>query len=393
MNGTAVRCALCSSTALTEFFNRSGTPILCNRQYASRHEAVNAPTADIMLARCERCGGIQNVRFDPLAVVYDEDYENSLHFSRRFQAYSEELAARLAADGCLRGGEVVELGCGHGEFLTLLCRRAGCRGIGYDPALTENGEPNDDGTVSLRKQPYTAADCITDLTRLVVCRHVLEHLAEPAELLKLVRARAASVSGIRFYFEVPNAETMLEHCGLWDVIFEHPLYFTRDSIRALLEISGYVLTSIDLAFDDQFLSVEARIGALREKDTVRMSDLSLSDDTLTRFRREAAAREYHWRRFFERREQSIGPAVLWGVGSKGVSFLNALADPAHIAAAVDLNPRKQGRYVAGSGHRIVAPEALRTIEPDVVLVSNAFYRDEVESDLRALGQNADVLTI
>ena len=29
---------------------------------------------------------------------------------------------------------VLEIGCGRGEFLALLCAEAGCRGVGCDPA-------------------------------------------------------------------------------------------------------------------------------------------------------------------------------------------------------------------------------------------------------------------
>ena len=58
--------------------------------------------------------------------------------------------------------------------------------------------------------------------------------------------------------------------------------------------------------------------------------------------------------------------VLWGAGAKGVSLLNALEPTNGIGRVVDVNPRKQGSYVPGSGTPVVAPESLPEYAPDVV---------------------------
>ena len=50
--------------------------------------------------------------------------------------------------------------------------------------------------------------------------------------------------------------------------------------------------------------------------------------------------------------------VIWGSGSKAVSFLTTLRVPDLIAAVVDINPHKHGKFLAGTGHEIVGPRAL-----------------------------------
>ena len=80
-----------------------------------------------------------------------------------------------------------------------------------------------------------------------------------------------------------------------------------------------------------------------------------------------------------------GTAVIWGAGSKGITCANALGEAAApIAGLVDVNPRKHGRYIPGAALPVVGPEALRQLRPDLVLLSNAQYRDEVATDLREL---------
>jgi hypothetical protein len=62
-----------------------------------------------------------------------------------------------------------------------------------------------------------------------------------------------------------------------------------------------------------------------------------------------------------------------------------------IPYVVDINPHKQGRHLPGTGQRIVAPELLKELQPQAVVLMNPMYRQEVEGELRALGVAAEVL--
>jgi hypothetical protein len=83
--------------------------------------------------------------------------------------------------------------------------------------------------------------------------------------------------------------------------------------------------------------------------------------------------------------------VVWGAGSKGVTFLNAMGAGEEIVAVVDINPRKQGKYVAGTGQQIIPPSRLAEIKPDFVIIMNANYRNEIGQMLREVGVSADIL--
>ena len=54
-----------------------------------------------------------------------------------------------------------------------------------------------------------------------------------------------------------------------------------------------------------------------------------------------------------------------------------------VEAVVDINPHKHGKFLAGTGHEIVAPEALRRLRPDCVVIMNGIYTDEIRADLGA----------
>ena len=63
-----------------------------------------------------------------------------------------------------------------------------------------------------------------------------------------------------------------------------------------------------------------------------------------------------------------------------------------IDRVVDINPHKQGKFLAGTGQQIVAPEQLRDAPPDVVLLMNPIYRDEVAAQLSDLKRSPQLIS-
>jgi hypothetical protein len=86
-------------------------------------------------------------------------------------------------------------------------------------------------------------------------------------------------------------------------------------------------------------------------------------------------------------------AVIWGSGSKGVAYLTTLGITDEIEYVVDINPRKQGMFMAGSGHPIVGPDFLRDYRPDLVVVMNAIYTEEIRDHLARLGLAPEVVAV
>ena len=77
--------------------------------------------------------------------------------------------------------------------------------------------------------------------------------------------------------------------------------------------------------------------------------------------------------------------ALWGGGSKGVSFLTTLDVREGIDYAVDINPRRHGTFIAGTGQQIVAPEFLQKYRPAVVIVMSPIYLPEITAQMERMG--------
>ena len=61
------------------------------------------------------------------------------------------------------------------------------------------------------------------------------------------------------------------------------------------------------------------------------------------------------------------------------------------SAAVDINPHKQGYFMPGTGHEVLAPETLVERGIDVVVVMNPIYVEEIRSQLAGLGLNPEIV--
>lgn len=378
-------CPLCGEPSGDSIYAADRVPVLCNVLLPSAEEARRAPTGAVDLVLCPSCGLVWNAAFDEAAVRYTPAYENSLHYSPRFQRYATELAADLVERHGLAGRTVLELGSGKGDFLALLCDAGAGRGIGYDPSYAGEAPTRPDLRFEATLFP-TGAFPDADF---VCARHVLEHLASPAGVLAAIREAVPPGRRVGFYVEVPDGAYLLREVALWDVIYEHPLHFTAPALGRLFTAAGLALTRLGTSFGGQYLAAEGSTGSVPVGGALPGPDALPAP--AAEFRDRAAAVRAAWsRRLAELAAR--GPVALWGAGSKGVTFLATVAGAEQVAAVVDVNPRKHGRHVPLSGHRVVAPSALGALRPAAVVVLNPVYRDEIAAMLRDGGVGAELVT-
>jgi hypothetical protein len=100
-----------------------------------------------------------------------------------------------------------------------------------------------------------------------------------------------------------------------------------------------------------------------------------------------------------RRRLAVSPAegtsvaALWGAGAKGATFANAVGRDSRLAVVVDVNPRKWGHFLPGTGQEVLAPAALRDRTVDTVVITNPAYQQEISDELATLGIGADVVCV
>jgi SAM-dependent methyltransferase len=392
-NAGIASCLVCGSSNLTEAIRTPPLPVMCNQRHHSAEAARRVSRAKVEIVCCRHCGHIFNVAFDPDSVTYDQTYENSLMGSPRYRQYTVELIERLVSKYALEGGTVVEIGCGRGEFLRMLCERGMRQAVGFDPS--RSGEFISVGDLALIIVGSGFDTALAPRKADLVCaRHVLEHLELPVPLLASVQMAFSSRPECVLFVEVPNGCYMMERRCIWDLIYEHVSYFTPFSLSRAIKSAGFAGAHIETSFGGQFLLAEARFGSPgAPADTTEANDEI--EEQFTSFRSGFIQTIHAWERWLRETRQRGRRLALWGAGAKGVTFLNMLDRFDHhaITQVIDINPLKSGAFIAGTGHPISSPSALHDRQPDAILLMNSEYRTEVQAMLDSGGIRSDLIAV
>ena len=388
-----VACPACGAGETRVFYSVDAIPVhscvLCPTRQAARAFA----RGDMRLASCGSCGLVFNAAFEPERVDYSSDYEETQGFSATFTTWLEELARRLIEEHDLRGRTVLEIGCGRGDFLELVCRVGGCRGIGVDPSETAGRvDRSAGGGLTFLRERYSERHAAL-APDAVFCRHTLEHLSDARGFVRLLRRNLEGRDGLVF-IEVPDVLRELAEGAFWDIYYEHALYFAASPLAALLRSEGFEVEDLRRAYGEQYLQVTARPAARVGEAGAAPADrdaLSELASAVSGFRGACRAALARWHAFLEESLRAGESVVLWGSGSKATGFLSTLGlevpreGESGVRHVVDVNPSKHGRFVAGTGQEIVSPESLRDLRPDHVVIMNPVYEREIAADLGRMG--------
>lgn len=391
---TRRKCPVCFHSEMTVFFEVNSAPVFCNVLWCSRAEALAAPRAPIRLAFCQECGLIYNIAFAPQLMEYPPAYENSLHFSPRFQKYAEETANRLIQQYQLRNKDIIEIGCGQGDFLAMLQRLGNNRVLGFDPSYTPEKTATEAARLSIRVLPEAYSETHAQHpVDFICCRHVLEHIDRPLDFLRGIRNTIGPRYKTVVYFEVPNALYTLKDMGVWDIIYEHCSYFTSESLANIFMRAGFAPIHLTEQYDGQFLSIEARP---TEAETNSGTDVEFAlpniRNLINSFHKAYKDKVDSWQHTLLQLKQQENRVVLWGAGSKGITFLNALdISHQHIEYIIDLNPRKHGQFVAGTGQQVIAPDFLKEYRPKTIVIMNPIYHAEIQQVAQDLRLSAELM--
>ena len=386
-------CPNCNSKGLSLFYTVTDIPVHSCLLMSSKEEAQKYPTSDLQLGFCQVCGFISNVRFDAGLHNYNSTYEETQGFSACFNTFAKSLAQRMIDKYDIHNKTILEIGCGKGEFLALMCQLGSNKGIGIDPAYVPERNPDTRSQIEFIQDFYSQKYSHLEAD-VICCRHTLEHIAPTLEFMQMIRQTITDRPDTLIFFDLPDVMRVLQEGAFWDIYYEHCSYFTAGSLAGLFDISGFNLDDLYLDYDDQYLIVTAypsrsSTGLDGDSDNnVDKSHLAVNE-----FRQKCSRKIDYWLRTIRRLTQDGQKTVIWGSGSKAVAFLTTLKLNDEIEYLVDINPYRHGKFIPGTGHEIVAPKFLKQYKPQKIIVMNPVYCNEIQQELDDLNVKAELFAV
>lgn len=383
-------CPGCGSRSLSAPFRLPRQPVVLNYRFRDADAASRVQRRDVTLRQCRRCGLVFNATFDIGEIPYDANYENRQGCSPAFQQHLDRLAHDLVRRNRLHGGRILEVGCGKGDFLRLLCRVAGATGEGYDTSYEPGAAPEPAGLAFHRR--YVGAADVTTPFDAVICRHVVEHVPEVGAFLRELHAIAAAAGDPVVVLETPRFEWIVGNLALWDVFYEHSNYYPMPSLAHLCRRAGFRVVRHRGVFGAQYQVIELRVSRARRGTASAPRPPGLPAGA--RLGGFAGKARRHLGRLAERFEAAADGRgwALWGAGAKGVALVNHLGTT-RPRCVIDSNPAKQGGVLPGSRIPIVSPDDPRWLPLGLVVVANPNYAREIGDVLRRRGYAGRVLTL
>lgn len=387
---TSPVCPGCNSSASNQFYTVPAVPVHQVKLVPSRQAALTGRKGDIGLRFCSSCGFVWNAAFDVSLMSYEEDYESTQTVSPTFNRFHERLARELIDRFELRGKKIVEVGCGQGEFITMLAEMGDNQGYGFDQV--NRGEGGSD-KVTFVKDFYGPAHKHIE-PDFVCCKMTLEHVHNNGAFLRSMRLAMGDRPQSVIFFMIPEITRILELRAFWDVYYEHCSYYSPGALARHFRIAGFDPIDVWCDYDDQYVLIAARPGTGTSVLLANEQPPEALAPKVGAFAKGVAGDVSVWRGWLEQRRRSGQKTVLWGGGSKAVAFLTTLGLTDGIDYAVDLNPNRTGTYIAGTGQQIVAPAFLARYQPDVVIVMSPIYLPEITAQLDELGvRPAQLVTV
>jgi len=325
---------------------------------------------------CRRCGHMFNGAFDDdlAARLYGDvpltnvPVHPSMH--KRFQDLMNWLPRETIDDRV-----VIEIGGGSGHLARLLAKFAAHVDV-YEPCANLTGDMLPEPNIKIIPRTFPNEEGRRDAD-LVVCRNVLEHVADPIAMMRDIRATLCD-DGFA-YLEVPDVRYIIEHAAVPDIHLQHVQYFSRSNFIALARTAGMdAMKVLDIKDGHDF-------GVLfKASQPVITDDFSMEFPEVVTLDRNLKSKTSRSRNEVARIE---GKTALYGATPHGQVYFNSLAGSGEFTCVFDDSPMNAGYAFYDPRRKVPVRPALKDdlLTHDAIIITAYLHDTAIASRLRGLG--------
>ncbi|MFH0855132.1 MAG: class I SAM-dependent methyltransferase [Candidatus Omnitrophota bacterium] len=311
----------------------------------------------VSLEVCQ-CSGCGLAQLNSAPVPYYKEVIRAVGFSEEMKQFRRNQFAGLIKKYALKGKKIIEIGCGRGEYLSILGKLGvDAYGLEYSEEARKDCVNSglrvskgfvDRGDCALKEGPFEAFFILS----------FLEHLPDLNGALRGIYNNLVEHSvGL---VEVPNFDMILRNNLFSEFISDHLFYFTRQTLKTALELNGFEVMQCKEIWNDYIISA-----VVKKKVAL---DIAHFYEFQAKLKAEIEA---YILRF---KDQGV---AIWGAGHQALAVISLAGLSGKIKYVVDSATFKQGKFTPATHIRIVPPSALKEDPVGAIIVMAASYSDEV----------------
>jgi len=351
-----MKCRICKSNCFDEPLLRYTNMPSSAQGFPDLQGLKNDNGSDLNLFQCSSCGLVQ---LSERPVSYYKEVIRASSFSDEMKKFRGEQFVSWVDKYNLKGKSILEVGCGRGEYLSILKQTevSLAHGIEYSKESVSsciNSELSvtkgffGDENFVLPKQKYDG----------FICLNFMEHWPNPNKALAYLKKNLSEDAiGI---IEVPNFDMILKQGLYSEFISDHLLYFTKETLTFMLNYNGFEVIECSVIWHDYILSAVVRKRKKIDISLLKSNKLNVETELNSFIDK------------FEKKEVAI-----WGAGHQSLAVMSLAKLENKIRYVVDSAPFKQGKYTPATHFPIVAPIELVNNPVKAVIIIAASYSNEV----------------
>lgn len=372
-----ITCPVCGFHLCADFFDAGNQTLVTLGWPKNTLMAKQMPKFAHNFVLCLRCQHIFNCRFDYQNIPYEKNPNKMFNGGKVWNKHLEQTRQEILKILPNENPCVIDIGCGDGGFLKAIAdvyiNRGGGTFIGFDPS----NSPENGLIIEFYADYFQAEKHIKKYSPdVLLIRHVLEHLTNPAEFLQQI-AFYISINNTNqqkycyLFIEVPNIKNALNYFRLTDFFYEHYSHFSENSLQTLLEPLGKILY-IKESYSGEILNAMLRFDLflnyndknIKIKNNIQ-TNLQIAKNFYIKSQQSILTIQQELTELYNSKEK----IAIWGGTGKAANFMHLFnVDDIRFPIVIDSDKNKCGDYVPGMGQIIQNKNILQQNPVDIIII-------------------------
>ncbi len=351
------KCKCCNKTiSVSPLFILNNMPHSA-QGFLNENELSADSGVNIELYQCPFCGLVQ-LFCEP--VSYYKQVIRATRVSDEMRVFRKQQFEQFKEEFNLNDKKIIEIGCGRGDYLEIWNEFADVQVFGteYDEASVNYCIDN---SLNVQKGYLDSADTVLQGAPFdaFYILNFLEHIPNPSVFLSAIAANLKEDAyGL---VEVPNCNMIFSENLYSELIPDHLMYFTEDTLRNTLSINGFEVIRCESIWYDYILSAVVKKKKLFDGNGFR-NNYEYMNNMVSSFFKE---------------QSKEGEIAVWGAGHQALANMGVLDISQYISYVIDSAPFKQNKYTPVSHIPIVSSDILNTGRIKLVVIMAGSYSDEI----------------